>query len=106
MDSGKQLDFIAGPFSSVRLNEAVVLIMLWPLWHTVYFAVQVIDEYVVTKMGWSRGSEAGPQPISFKNQKSAEESDGVEASAPFSSPHWVIAPEGCQKVSCTDHDHQ
>ena len=55
-------------------------------------------------MGWSQGSHAGPQPISFKSQESAGDSDGVEASTPFHSPHWIIEPEGRQSVSCTGNN--
>ena len=56
-------------------------------------------------MGWTRGSEAGPQPITLKARDSVENGgDGVKALAvPDANPHlWTIQHEGCNNVSYID----
>ena len=81
---------------------------LVPYYHcsvTLLCFTQVIHEFIIVKMGWTWGSEAGPQLITLKARDSVENGgDGVEAVAvPNESAHlWKIKHEGCKKVSYID----
>lgn len=63
---------------------------------------QVITNFIMPKLGWAKGSEADPQPITFKDGDIVENGgDGVEAFAipNANPPFWSIRHEGRVNVS-------
>ena len=65
------------------------------------YVTQIIQKYIVSEMGWTEESLAGPQAISLRSlEQAAGRVDGVEATAePDSGPHWTIVHEGRKYVS-------
>ena len=74
--------------------------MILLIWHTACCTTQIIETYIESKMGWTKGSLAAPSLISLRVQEQADgREDGVEVTAnPNSGPHWEINYEGGRSV--------